>query len=102
MNSASCEHGMARGGHCPACENPTPRPPSLFTLYLLGTVFQEMKEDTKKDVEALIRQGDQAIRLLPRCLPYLRAVEAKALRAEVLALLEEATRKPPTKPEGPA
>lgn len=63
--------------------------PDLFTLYLMGSAIQEMKEDTKRDIGALILEGEQSTRLLVETLEHLRAPAARHLRNRILAHLDQ-------------
>lgn len=65
------------------------RMPSLFALHLIGSAVQEMREETKKDIGALVERGARAEKLLAECLPFLRETAAKKTRAAVVALLSE-------------
>lgn len=69
--------------------------PDLLTLWILGGAVEEMRAETKKNIEALVSLGDSAEKLLARCLPFLRSIDAKPLRAEVVMLLEEVARSKP-------
>ncbi len=65
-----------------------PQKPDLLTLWILGGAVQDMQKEAKKNIAAAILRGDDAEKLLVRCLPFLRSVEARALRTDVLTLLE--------------
>lgn len=79
--------------------------PDLFTLYLMGTAVQEMREETKRDIGTLIVEGENATRLLVETLEHLRAPAARDLRGRVLAHLNTSkmaaiVRKPVSPAEG--
>lgn len=56
----------------------------IFTAYMIGTAVKEMREETKKDIDGLLQEGDHAVRLLVNALPHLRSAEARRVRTAIL------------------
>lgn len=60
---------------------------TLFAAYLIGSAMQEMKEETKRDVGALIAEGEESTRLLVETLEHIRTPASRRLRTRILAHL---------------
>lgn len=73
--------------------NSSPLPP-VTTLMLLGELVQDDIERRAAVVRAELARGRTAHALLARTLPFLRSLDAKGLRNEVLAALEDNERSP--------
>ncbi len=69
--------------------------PDPFIAWMVGGYFQDIIKRRAAAIRRKIVGGEDAHRLLAKCLPYLRSTDAKALRTQIIDRLksqEEETR----------